>query len=99
VKSKSGTIKTLTSEEFDRLADSGEDMSNYLDWERATRGDSKRINIDLPNEFLAALDKEATSRGITRQSLIKAWLYDRLQNSVAASSKCRYRTDDLQKIE
>src|SRR5271165_3105653 len=41
----------------------------------------KLINIDLPNDFLTQLDREATRRGITRQSLIKVWLYDRLHSS------------------
>ena len=71
-------MKKLTAEEFDQLADSGKDMSEYLDWDKATRGDTKRINIDMPIEFLTALDQEAIRRGITRQSLIKVWLYDRL---------------------
>jgi hypothetical protein len=74
-------MKTLTAEEFDELAESGADISEYLDWDKATRGDSKRINIDVPIEFLAALDREAALRGVTRQSLIKVWLYERLQGS------------------
>ena len=38
----------------------------------------KRVNVDLPNHFFReALDHEAALRGITRQSLIKVWLYDR----------------------
>jgi hypothetical protein len=71
-------MKTLTAEEFDELAESGADISEYLDWDKATRGDSKRINLDLPIGFLAALDREAVRRGVTRQSLIKVWLYERL---------------------
>jgi hypothetical protein len=54
-----------------------EDVIQYLDLESARRPgleDSKRINIDLPSDFLAELDKEAAHRGITRQSLIKVWL-------------------------
>ena len=64
-KTKSGDIKNLTADEFDELADSGQDMSDYLDWDKAVRGDSKRINIDLPTDFLAGLDREAQS-GLTR---------------------------------
>jgi hypothetical protein len=71
-------MKTLTAEEFDELAESGADISEYLDWDNATRGESKRINLDLPIGFLAALDREAVRRGVTRQSLIKVWLYERL---------------------
>jgi hypothetical protein len=75
-------MKTLTAEEFDELAESGADISEYLDWDKATRGDSKRINLDMPIGFLAALDREAGLRGVTRQSLIKVWLYERLVSAV-----------------
>lgn len=74
------TIKTISAEEFDRKFDAGEDISEYIDWENAKRPglEIKRVSLDLPNHFLVKLDNEATLRGITRQSLIKVWLYDRL---------------------
>jgi hypothetical protein len=73
--------KTISVEELDKLVDEGkENVLQYFDLENARRGGPgvKRINIDLPNEFLAELDREATRRGITRQSLIKVWLYEKL---------------------
>jgi predicted DNA binding CopG/RHH family protein len=39
----------------------------------------KRVNIDVPQHFLTKLDKKAALRGITRQSLIKVRLCDRLE--------------------
>ena len=77
-------IETITVEKLDRLVDEGkEDVLQYFDLDNARRGGAgtKRINIDLPNDFLTQLDREATRRGITRQSLIKVWLYDRLHSS------------------
>lgn len=78
-------IETITVEQLDRLVDEGkEDVLQYFDLENARRrggAGTKRINIDLPNDFLTQLDREATRRGITRQSLIKVWLYDRLHSS------------------
>lgn len=74
---------TISAEEFDRLVDENtEDVTQYLNLESARRHglEGKRINIDLPNEFLTQLDREAARRGITRQSLIKAWLSDRLND-------------------
>jgi len=69
---------SITAAKFDSLANENkEDVIQYLDLESARRPgleDSKRINIDLPSDFLAELDKEAAHRGITRQSLIKVWL-------------------------
>jgi hypothetical protein len=43
--------------------------------------ETKRVNVDLPAPMLARLDREAQIRGITRQSLIKVWLYDRLETA------------------
>jgi predicted DNA binding CopG/RHH family protein len=77
--------KAQTVEEFDRRFDAGEDIFDLAeikaeDITRPGAGASKRINIDLPDDFLVELDKEANRRGITRQSLIKVWLYERLQS-------------------
>lgn len=66
--------KKLSAEEFDKKFSSGEDMSAHVDWTNAV----KRINLDVPLWAIRDLDKEATRRGITRQSLIKTWLIDRL---------------------
>jgi hypothetical protein len=38
----------------------------------------KRLTLDLPATMLRALNQAADARGMTRQSLIKSWLYDRL---------------------
>src|SRR5260370_41530890 len=66
------TSKTISSEEFDKLADAGSDkIDQYLDWENATRPGLKsiRFNIDVPAHFLEKLDREAQVRGLTRQAL------------------------------
>jgi hypothetical protein len=78
---KDSTMTALTAEELDAKFDAGEDITEHLDLSTVTRPglEIKRINVDLPNHFLEKLDREATLRGITRQSLIKAWLYDRLE--------------------
>lgn len=88
----------ITPEELDRLVDEGkEDVLQYFDLDNLRRGDSKRINIDMPVLFLAALDREAGQRGITRQSLIKTWLYDRLMRSSETSSGIRDEVASLLK--
>ena len=38
----------------------------------------KHTTLDLPASFMEALDRAAVRRGITRQSLIKMWLYEQL---------------------
>jgi hypothetical protein len=76
--------KAKTAEEFDRRFDDGEDIFDLTEVEAESIQrpglESQRINLDLPLHFLEKLDRAAELRGLTRQSLIKNWLYDRLQN-------------------
>ncbi len=66
---------------LDKKFDSGEDISKHLDLSRATRpGQSqKRVNVDFPVWMIDSLDKEAKRLGVTRQSIIKVWIAERLQ--------------------
>jgi len=68
---------------FDRKFDRGEDISKHLDLSRAVRPEreQKRVNVDLPIWMIQSLDKEARRLGITRQSIIKVWLAERLQHT------------------
>ena len=70
---------------LDRKFDSGEDISKYLDLSRATRPgqDQKRVNVDFPVWMIDSLDKEAKRLGVTRQSIIKVWIAERLQEKSA----------------
>ncbi len=70
---------------LDRKFDSGEDISKYLDLSRATRPgqDQKRVNVDFPVWMVDSLDKEAKRLGVTRQSIIKVWIAERLQEKSA----------------
>ena len=74
----------ISTEEFDRRFEAGEDMSDYLDWSTARRPglESKRVNLDMPQHMVAKLDTHARHRGVTRQALIKMWLADRLEATV-----------------
>jgi len=44
---------------------------------------TKRVNVDFPIDVLKDLDKIAKSRGVTRQSLLKMWVYDKIQQEVS----------------
>jgi hypothetical protein len=72
--------KMITTEEFDKKFDNGEDMGDFLEIKEAkVNRNMFRINIDLPKTFLEKLDKEADKVGVARTSLIKVWLAERLQ--------------------
>lgn len=66
--------------EFDKKFDDGENIIADLDLARARRPgeEIKRINLDFPAWMLASLDREARRLGVTRQSVIKMWLAERL---------------------
>ncbi|HEY7822353.1 MAG TPA: CopG family transcriptional regulator, partial [Acidimicrobiia bacterium] len=71
----------MSSEEFDKLVDDNEhDIIEHLDLDSARRPgrDVRRVNVDLPTWMIDSLDVEAARVGVTRQSIIKMWLADRL---------------------
>ncbi len=75
-------MNKITAEEFDELFDNGESILEYADLSTARRPNkNKRVNVDFPFWLVEALDKEAERRGVTRQSLIKMWLCDRIEQA------------------
>ena len=75
----------MKAEEFDHKFDAGEDVLEYLDLLSAKRTNQaqKRVNVDFPVWMVHALDKEAKRLGVTRQSIVKVWLAERLEHLVA----------------
>ena len=71
----------MKAEKFDELFDEGEDISNLLDLATARRPnqEQKRVNVDFPQWMVDQLDSEARRVGVTRQSIIKVWLAERLE--------------------
>lgn len=66
---------------FDAKFDAGEDIGDAIDWSKARRPNDriKRVNVDFPSWVVDGLDKQARHLGVTRQSLIKMWIAERLQ--------------------
>lgn len=66
---------------IDEKFDSGEDILDSFDLSKARRPnqEQKRVNVDFPIWMVASLDKEARHLGVTRQSIIKVWLAERLE--------------------
>ena len=59
----------------------GEDVSDMIDWSQARRRNDqpRRVNVDFPAWVVDRLDKQARHLGVTRQSLIKLWIAERLE--------------------
>lgn len=73
----------MKADEFDDKFDRGEDVTSDLDLAKAQRPgeQQRRVNVDFPVWMIAALDREARRLGVTRQSIIKVWLADRLEQT------------------
>ena len=52
-----------------------------MDWTKAKRPclGQRRVNVDLPVWMIGTLDREAERVGVTRQSIVKIWLAERIQ--------------------
>jgi hypothetical protein len=72
---------TITAEELDRRFDDGEDITEFLNLDQAFRPnlEQRRVNLDLPNWMIASLDQEAKRIGVTRQSIMKVWMSERIK--------------------
>ncbi len=80
-------MKTITAKEFDEKFDNGEDISEYLDFSKAIKlkdmkklkTETRKVNVDFPEWVIESLDREAKKIGVTRQSIIKVWIAERLK--------------------
>jgi hypothetical protein len=83
-----GSCSSMNSSEFDRRFDAGDSVLEALDLDgaRRTRVKQKRVNVDFPLWMVEQLDREATRLGVTRQSIIKFWLAERLEQGCHAES-------------
>jgi len=71
----------MKAKEFDESFDEGESIIGALDLSKSQRSmqKHKRVNVDFPSWMIESLDKEAKRVGVTRQSIIKVWLAERLE--------------------
>ncbi|HSL94654.1 MAG TPA: CopG family transcriptional regulator [Thermoleophilia bacterium] len=74
----------MKASEFDKKFDDGvEDVIDDLDMTTATRPfkEQRRVNVDFPVWMIESLDREAHRLGVTRQSIIKVWIAERLEKA------------------
>ena len=71
----------MKAKEFEQQFDDGVDVLPALDLSTAKRvlPDQRRVNVDFPTWMIDSLDREASKLGVTRQSVIKVWLAERLE--------------------
>lgn len=75
----------MKAKKFDQQFDADTDITDSLDLSKAKRvlQGHKRVNVDFPVWMIESLDREASKLGVTRQSVIKVWLAERLQATAA----------------
>ena len=71
----------MKAKDFEKKFDENIDLTQSLDLSKAKRvlQEQKRVNVDFPTWMVESLDREAGKLGVTRQSIIKVWLADRLE--------------------
>ena len=76
----------MKAKDFDKKFDDNKtDIIDDLDLSTVTRLNQtqKRVNVDFPCWVIDSLDREASRVGVTRQSIIKLWLVERLEEKAA----------------
>ena len=72
----------MKAEAFDQKFDEGqEDIIDDLDLSQMRRSgyEQRRIDVDFPVWMIEALDREALRLVVSRQSIIKVWIAERLE--------------------
>jgi len=71
----------MKAKNFEQQFDDNVDITVLLDLPKAKRvlQEQKRVNVDFPTWMIDSLDREANKLGVTRQSVIKIWLAERLE--------------------
>ena len=68
---------------FEQQFDEAVDITPAIDLSKAKRvlQEQRRVNVDFPTWMIESLDREAGKLGVTRQSVIKVWLAERLEKT------------------
>lgn len=84
----------MKAKKFEQQFDAGVDLTGSLDLSKAKRvlQEQKRVNVDFPTWMIDSLDREASKLGVTRQSVIKVWLAERLEATASNLPRHRSRT-------
>ena len=85
----------MKAKKFDQQFDEGDDITASLDLSKSKRvlQDQKRVNVDFPTWMIDSLDREASKLGVTRQSVIKIWLAERLEATTSNMAPQRLRVN------
>ena len=85
----------MKAKDFEQQFEENIDLTASLDLSTAKRvlQEQKRVNVDFPTWMVESLDREARKLGVTRQSVIKVWLAERLEATASNAALQRTRVD------
>jgi hypothetical protein len=78
----------MKAKNLERMFDEGKDLMPHLNLSKARRPghEQRRVNVDFPNWIIDSLDAQASRLGVTRQSVIKLWIAERLKEEQKKAS-------------
>lgn len=76
--------KSITASEFDTKFESGDNMLDHLDLNKTIRPglEQRRVSVDFPEWMVKELDRVSKRLGVTRQSIIKIFISDKLKEEM-----------------
>ncbi len=82
----------MKAKKFEQQFEEDVDLTASLDVSKARRvlQEQKRVNVDFPTWMIDSLDREASKLGVTRQSVIKVWLAERLEATTSSAPLQRH---------
>ncbi|MGH8475586.1 MAG: type II toxin-antitoxin system BrnA family antitoxin [Methylococcales bacterium] len=73
----------MKAKKFDTDFEAGKNVTRALDIAKSRRPlqEHRRVNVDFPTWMIESLDREASRLGVTRQTIIKIWLAEKLEKA------------------
>jgi len=73
--------KSITASELEKKFEKEEDVIEHFDLAQATRPghQPRRVSVDFPEWMVSGLDSVAKRLGVTRQSVIKVFISEKLK--------------------
>lgn len=78
----------MKAKSLEKMFDDRKDVTPHLVLSKARRPghEQRRVNVDFPNWIIESLDAQASRLGVTRQSVIKLWIVERLKEEIKTAS-------------
>jgi len=78
----------MKAKNLDKIFEDGKDITPHLVIPNARRPghEQRRVNVDFPSWIIESLDGQASRLGVTRQSIIKPWIAERLKEEMKKAS-------------